>query len=505
MGPKSLRIVIASPEAVPFAKTGGLADVCGALPKALAKLGHQVKVVLPKYRMVDRTKLRPSKVRADFPQIQVSDQNKIISVKSYISDQSRVEYLFLVNDEYYDREELYKDRTSGFDYQDNDQRFILFAKGVLEIFKTLGWQPDIIHANDWQSALILAYLKTLYAGDLFFKDTATVFSIHNLAYQGSFPKATFDKIGVSRDLFYPTSPFEYWGNVNFMKAGISYADVINTVSETYAVEIQSVSEFGHGLEGVLRSRSADLYGIVNGIDYDIWSPEKDKLISHRFGPADLSGKKKNKKRLLKSCSLPRSTKDVPLIGIISRLAAQKGFDLLAQIADELLNLNLQMVILGTGDEKFHRLFTAMRAKYPHKISVNLRFDNPLAHLIEAGCDMFVMPSRYEPCGLNQLISLKYGTVPVVRKTGGLADTIRNYDPRTGEGTGFVFENYDATELLNTLKLALRVYEDKEAWIGLMKNGMAKDFSWDASAEKYVKLYRKALSRGEAIPGEKTLS
>ena len=497
MGPKSLRIVIASPEAVPFAKTGGLADVCGALPKALAKLGHQVKVILPKYKVVDQAKFRVSKVQADFPQIQVGDQNKIISVESYILDQPRVEYLFVVNDEYYDRHELYKDRATGFDYQDNDQRFILFAKGVLEILKTVGWQPDIIHANDWQSALILAYLKTLYAGDLFFKDTATVFSIHNLAYQGSFPEATFDKIGVSRDLFYPTSPFEYWGNVNFMKAGISYADVINTVSETYAAEIQSVSEFGHGLEGVLRSRSADLYGIVNGIDYDIWSPEKDKLIPHGFGPADPSGKKKNKKRLLKSCKLPRSTKDVPLMGIISRLADQKGFDLLAQIANELLNLNLQMVILGTGDEKYHRLFAAMKTKYPHKISVNLRFDNALAHLIEAGCDMFLMPSRYEPCGLNQLISLKYGTVPVVRKTGGLADTIESYDPRTGEGTGFVFENYDATELLNTLKLALRVYEDKSAWSKLMKNGMEKDFSWDASAEKYVKLYRTALGKGRA--------
>jgi starch synthase len=498
-----LKILIASPEVVPFAKTGGLADVCGALPKALAKLGHQVKVILPKYRMVDSRKFGLSEVEAEFPQIPVGDKQKSISVKRHFTGPQEVEWLFLANDEYFDREELYKDQSTGFDYEDNDQRFIFFARGTLEVLKSLNWQPDIIHANDWQSALIVAYLKTLYAGDEFFKDTVTVFSIHNLAYQGNFPKKTFDKMGVSKDLFYPTSPFEFWGKVNFMKAGISYADVVNTVSETYAVEIQSGPEFGHGLEGVLRARNADLYGIVNGIDYDVWSPKNDKLISHSFSSDDLSGKRKNKKLLLKLCSLPLSKKDVPLIGIISRLADQKGFDLLAQIADELLSLDLQMVILGTGDEKYHRLFTAMRAKYPKKISVNLLFDNPLAHLIEAGSDMFLMPSRYEPCGLNQLYSLKYGTVPVVRKTGGLADTIEDYDPKTGAGTGFVFKDYDPAELLDTIKLALRVYEDKEAWAKLMKNGMEKDFSWESSARKYVELYRKAQEKAKAgSAGEK---
>jgi starch synthase len=493
----ALKILIASPEVVPFAKTGGLADVCGALPKALAKLGHQVRVILPKYKMVDEGKFDLVRVEASFPQIPVGDLRKSISVKSFVSEAPRVEFYFMENDEYFNREELYKDRSTGFDYKDNDERFILFARGTLEILKTLSWQPNIVHANDWQSALLPAYLNTLYAGDLFFKDTATVFSIHNLAYQGNFPKSTFDKIGVSRDLFYPTSPFEFWGNVNFMKAGISYADVINTVSETYAVEIQSSSEFGYGLEGVLRSRNADLYGIVNGIDYDVWSPQKDRLISHSFTPQDLSGKKKDKELLRKACKLPRPRKDVPLIGIISRLADQKGFDLLAQITDELLTLNLQMVVLGTGDEKYHRFFTAIGAKYPKKLSVNLLFDNRLAHLIEAGSDMFLMPSRYEPCGLNQLYSLKYGTVPVVRKTGGLADTIENYDPRTGRGTGFVFKNYDAYELLDTIKLALELYEDKPAWIGLMKNGMEKDFSWEASAKRYVELYWKAIQKVKA--------
>ncbi len=495
---KGLKILMVSPEVVPFAKTGGLADVAGALPKALAELGYQIKVILPEYRMVDKAKFKLNSVKAEIPPIPVGKKEFQIGLKKLSVTSDGVEYLFLSSDQHYDRDELYKDPSTGFDYADNDERFILFCRGALEILKTIGWQPDIIHSNDWQSALIPAYLKTLYAGDSFFRSTGTVFSVHNLAYQGSFPKSTFDKLGLSRDLFYPTSPFEFWGNVNFMKAGISYADMVNTVSETYAVEIQSSSEYGHGLEGVLRSRNEDLYGIVNGIDYAIWSPQKDKLIPHNFSQDDLVGKKKNKQQLRKQCGLPRLRRDVPLIGIISRLADQKGFDLLAEISDELLSGDLQMVILGTGDEKYHRLFTRMQSKYPEKISVNLRFDNSLAHLIEAGSDMFVMPSRYEPCGLNQLYSLRYGTVPIVRKTGGLADTIENYDPKTGNGTGFVFKDYDASELLGTIKLALGVYKDKKVWTKLMKNGMDKDFSWVVSAKKYVELYQKAIQKTKVV-------
>ena len=494
METKNLRVLIVSPEVVPFAKTGGLADVTGALPKVLAQLGHQVKVLLPKYKMVDENKFHLSEVKTDFPVISIGGKNRKISLKSDRTDYPPVEYLFMANDEFYCRDELYRNRVTGYDYEDNDERFILFARGTLEVLKTLSWQPDIIHVNDWQSALIPAYLKTSYADDPFFKGAASIFSIHNLAYQGGFPKSTFDKIGVPKELFYPTSPFEFWGNVNFLKVGISYADVINTVSETFAVEIQSGPEFGYGLEGVLRSRNEDLYGIINGIDYDVWSPEKDKLIPHQFSPDDLSGKEINKEVLLETCNLPVSRKDVPVIGVISRLADQKGFDLLSQIADQLLSLNLQMVILGTGDEKYHVLFKEISKKYPKKISVNLRFDDSLAHLIEAGSDMFLMPSRYEPCGLNQLYSLKYGTVPIVRKTGGLADTIEDYDPETGQGTGFVFQDYNALKLLDTIKRALKVYTDQKAWVGLMKNGMKKDFSWKASAQKYVEIYLKALQK-----------
>ena len=498
MSKRKLKILIATPEAVPFAKTGGLADVTGSLPKALSKLGHQIKVILPKYKTVDGSTFDLQEAGINFPEIPLGEKKEQIKLTSCRLPDSGIEYLFIINDKYYHRDELYKDKTTGFDYEDNDERFILLARGSLEVLKALNWQPDIIHANDWQSALIPAYLKTLYAGDPFFAGTSTVFSVHNIAYQGNFPKSSFAKIGVAKDFFYPTSPFEFWGNVNFLKVGISYADVLSTVSERYAVEIQSSSEFGFGLEGVLRTRNPDLYGIVNGIDYKEWSPEKDRFIPYHYSKENFSGKEKNKKALLEKCNLPTPDKDIPLIGIVSRLADQKGFDILAEVSDKLLSLDLQMVILGTGDEKYHKLFGQMAKKYPRKISVNLCFDNALAHLIEAGADMFLMPSRYEPCGLNQLYSLKYGTVPIVRETGGLADTIQDYNPNSGKGTGVVFKNYDSDELLETVKRALRVYQDKEVWTKLMKNGMQKDFSWETSSRKYEELYRVALQKQSPV-------
>ena len=494
MKEKKLKVLIVSPEAVPFAKTGGLADVAGALPDAISSLGHQVKLILPRYKIIDEEKFKLKEIPLNLSDMTLGEKKTKIHLKKTTQKDSEVEYLFLVNDYYFEREELYRDPNTGFDYKDNDERFILFARGTLEILKSLGWQPDIIHCNDWQSALIPAYLKTVYAGDPFFKNTVTVFSIHNIAYQGNFTKETFKKIGVKEELFYPTSPFEYWGNCNFLKIGISYADVLNTVSEQYMVEIQSSNEFGYGMEGILRTRSDDLHGVLNGIDYQVWNPEIDKLIPFNYTPDDLSGKRKNKEHLLKLSNLPLTKKDIPLIGIISRLADQKGFDLLAEIKDELMKLDLKFVILGTGEKKYHDLLSLLEKKYPKKLKVNLTFDNKLAHLIEAGADMFLMPSRYEPCGLNQLYSLKYGTVPVVRETGGLADTIQDYDPKTEEGTGFVFKDYDSDELIKVIKRALKLYQDKKKWQKLMLSGMKKDFSWKASAEKYIQLYKKALEK-----------
>lgn len=493
MEEKKLRVLIVSPEVVPFAKTGGLADVAGALPKALASLGHQVKVILPKYKMVDEEKFSLKEISVNPPEIPLGVKKAMINLKTSVLQSSEVECLFAVNHHYFEREELYRDTKTGFDYKDNDERFILFARGTFEILKSIEWKPHIIHCNDWQSALIPAYLKTAYAGDPFFKNTVTVFSIHNIAYQGNFPQDTFKKIGVKDELFYPTSPFEFWGNCNFLKIGISYADVINTVSEQYMMEIQTSKEFGYGMEGVLRTRSNDLYGILNGIDYQEWNPEIDKLIPFNYTPDDLSGKKKNKEHLLKLSGLPLTKKDTPLIGVISRLADQKGFDLLAQIKEELMKLNLKFVILGTGEKKYHDLLKDLEKRYPQKLKVNLAFNNRLAHLIEAGADMFLMPSRYEPCGLNQLYSLKYGTIPIVRETGGLADTIQDYNRETGTGTGFVFKDYDPDELLRAIKRALKVYQDRKKWKKLRLAGMQKDFSWEASAKKYVQLYKKALN------------
>lgn len=493
-----MRILLVSPEVFPFAKTGGLADVTGALPKKIAKLGHEVKLILPFYKKVFEKRFELKSLDLKIPEISVAFKNLKIKVKSFSDKNSKVKVLFLDYQPFFFRENLYLDPKTGQDFKDNDERFILFSKGVLEILKQMNWSPDIIHCNDWQSALIPAYLKTTYADDPFFKSTATVFSIHNIAYQGIFPKESFKKIGVKDDLFYPTSPFEFWGKLNFMKAGIVYADVINTVSQRYKEEIQKNSEFGYGLEGVLSSRSSDLYGILNGIDYSEWSPENDKYIPHRYTSKDLSGKKKNKAELLKSSGLSKNKKDIPLIGIISRLADQKGFDLFEKIGEEILSLDLKIVVLGTGDKKYHTYFTGLEKKYPEKIKVNLTFNNPLAHLIEAGVDMFLMPSKYEPCGLNQLYSLKYGTVPIVRETGGLADTIEDFNPKTYQGTGFVFKNYDPFELLDAIKRALEVYKNKKIWKKLMLSGMSKDFSWERSARKYVELYKIALQKPKSV-------
>ena len=494
MAEDKLKIAFVSPEVVPFAKTGGLADVAGALPKVLSKLGHEIKVILPKYKMIDQKKFDLKSKKMQPSPIPIGEKQAKLEVKSAQLEDSEVEWLFLANDFYYCRDELYRDNKTGQDYADNDERFILFARGTLEILKQLGWQPDIIHCNDWQSGLIPAYLNTAYQNDSFFEKTACLYSIHNLAYQGNFPAEVFYKLGVDKNLFYPMSPFEYWSKLSFMKSGIAYANLVNTVSPTYALEIQSGSEYGYGLEGVLSTRKNDLFGIINGIDYDIWNPQVDKLIPYAYNPKDLSGKEKNKQQLLRQNNLPEDKGRTPLIGVISRLADQKGFDLIAQISGRLLSLDLKIVILGTGDEKYHQLFANMQKKFPNKIKVNLAFDDKLAHLIEAGSDMFLMPSRYEPCGLNQLYSLKYGTVPIVRKTGGLADTIQDYDPATGTGNGFAFDNYDAEKLLETIQRAINSYKDKKLWTKLMLAGMEQDFSWKASATKYVELYQKALSK-----------
>ena len=487
-----MKILFVASEVAPFAKTGGLADVASALPQALKKLGHDVRLIMPKYREVDDRKfLLREVVRLREVVVPVAGKSLKASVKSAFIPNTKVQVYFLDYRPYFDREGLYVDPSSGEDHRDNDERFIFFCRGCLETLKLLHWQPDVIHCNDWQTGLIPLYLKTLYREDGFFNRTSTLFTIHNLAYQGNFPSSTFQKTGLPPEMFSPGSGVEFYGQFSFLKAGLVYSDLLNTVSERYAQEIQRSPEFGYGMEGVLKSRSKDLYGILNGVDYSIWNPEVDQFIPYKYNPEDLRGKIENKKVLLEENGL-EFREDVPLIGSISRLADQKGFDLIGQAIDEMMRMDLQYILLGTGDPKYHRLFEQIKRKYPDRIAINLRFDNRLAHLIEAGCDMFLMPSRYEPCGLNQLYSLKYGTIPIVRATGGLADTITEYDPQTGKGNGFTFNNYSADEMLKAIKRALKAFADKETWIKLMRNAMGEDYSWEVSAQKYVVLYERLI-------------
>lgn len=488
-----LRILLLSSEVAPFAKTGGLADVAGALPKALQALGHDVRVILPKYVSVKDRHYNLRNV-SQLKGIEVSQGKRKypVSFKSAFLPDSRVRTYFLEYDPYYARDSLYSDPATGKDWKDNPERFALFCRAALEALRILDWQPHVIHCNDWQTALVPYLLKSELAGDPFFKNMRTLLSVHNLAYQGNFDPRVLPSIGVPKEYFQPMSPFEFYGKFSFLKLGLIYADVLNTVSENYAREIQSGPEFGVGLEGILTSRTSDLFGILNGLDVEIWNPETDPKIPANFGKSDLSGKSVCKEELCKKCGLPYSPV-VPVIGIISRLAAQKGFDLLESIIDPLFRLDVQVVLLGTGEDRYHKLFKKISRKYPYKTSIHLTFDDTLAHWIEAGSDMFLMPSRYEPCGLNQMMSMRYGTVPVVRKTGGLADTVTNVDERQN-GNGFVFEKYDSKELLNAIRRAADRYSNKKSWRKIMLAGMSQDFSWEASARKYVALYEKALSR-----------
>jgi len=489
---ENLKILFASPEVVPFSKTGGLADVSGILPRTLSLMGYDVKVITPKYSTVPQECLYGADMQTAFD-VKMREE-KVPAQLFRLKDKSlSLEYLLIGNSYYFDRPELYRDRNTGKDYTDNDDRFIFFCRAVLESLKKINWVPDIIHANDWQTALLPVFLATGYKADPFFADTGTIFTIHNMAYQGAFPATTFAKLGLPADLFYATGPLEFWGMVNFMKSAIVYADVISTVSPHYAVEIQSSEDFGCGLEGVLRTRHNDIYGVLNGADYSEWSPTRDKYIPHKYHIANLTGKNENKIDLLNRLKLPyRET--APLIGMITRLADQKGLDLIAAAANELFSLNLQMVILGTGEKKYHDLLAQLEKKYPDKLRVVLAYDNELAHWIEAGADIYLMPSRYEPCGLNQIYSLKYGTVPIVRATGGLIDTISNVDATLKTGTGFVFEEYHPVRLVEAVRRAVDLFPRKRIWRRIVKDGMKQDFSWISSAKEYVALYQKVAGK-----------
>jgi starch synthase len=483
-----MHIAFAASECVPFSKTGGLADVIGALPPALAYLGHDVTVYVPRYRS---TKLEnPSKVISSIT-VPFDDRYRFCSVLDG-GVRSGVQFYFIDYPPFFDREALYG--TPLGDYHDNAERFALFCRAVLEASKILG-TPDLFHCHDWQTALIPILIKTLYRQDPAFAQTPCVFTIHNLGYQGLFPPEVLPLLMLPWDLF-TMAKLEFYGKVNFLKGAIDAADYLTTVSRKYAQEIQT-AEYGFGLEGVLRARAATLTGILNGVDYTEWNPATDKMIAANFSADDLSGKARCKQDLLNEFGLAHDTQ-LPVIGIVSRFAGQKGFDLIQHVADRMAQEDLIVIALGTGDREYEDMFRRLHKQYPQKFAVKIEFNNRLAHKIEAGADIFLMPSKYEPAGLNQLYSLKYGTVPIVRATGGLDDTIEPYDPATGRGTGFKFKEYSGEALLDTVKAAVLAYRDTQRWEKFMRNGMLQDYSWVAAAKEYVKVYDR-VKQGRPIP------
>ena len=491
-----MNIVFAASECVPFSKTGGLADVVGALPQALAALGHNVSVYLPNYR---QTHLTGAKVLLPSVTIPFDDQYRFCSVLDG-GKRSGVQFYFIDYPPFFDRDALYG--TPAGDYPDNAERFSLYCRAVLESAKILG-VPEIFHCHDWQSALIPVLLRTSYADDPIFRGTATVFTIHNIGYQGLFPPDTLPLLMLPWDLF-TIDKMEFWGKANFLKGALVFADHITTVSRKYSQEIQT-AEFGFGLDGVLRERIGSVSGILNGVDYSEWSPENDKFIVRQYSSERLDDKRECKYDLLRQFGIENAKNvDLPVLGIVSRFAAQKGFDLLAEIADDLALLPCTFTILGSGDKVYQDLFVKLSRQYPEKFALRVAYDNALAHKIEAGADMFLMPSRYEPSGLNQMYSLRYGTIPIVRATGGLDDTVEPWNPATGKGTGFKFGPYSGAVLLATIHEALTAFKDKAGWRKLMLNGMKKDFSWTASAREYVKVYEKLISPKPLPPTEKAL-
>ncbi len=486
------KILFVSAEVYPFAKVGGLADVAGALPKALAELGADVRVITPFYGDIQEKAKNFGIKSAEIKGVPVviGDDIENFELFSAKLPDSQVPIYFVKSERYFDRKGIYFDPKTKKNFPDQAERLVFFAKAVLESADSLKFKPDILHLNDHHTSILPVYLKILHRHHPIWRKTASVLTIHNLAYQGVFPASVMELLGLGEEFFYPEGPFEFYGNVNFLKIGILFADVVNTVSPTYAQEIQT-PEYGNKLDGVLRSVSQKVFGIINGVDYSVWDPAVDKDIEYNYSADDLSGKRMMKSSVLRQFKLPEEL-DVPLLGMIGRMAEQKGFDLVAEILPELIKHDLKLVVLGSGDPKYEKMFKSAAEKYPKKLSVFTGFNGPLAHKIEAGADMFVMPSRFEPCGLNQMYSLRYGTVPLVRRTGGLADTVIDVDEKPNVGTGFVFSEYSPQALLNAINRALMHFSETKRWRKIILRGMKQDFSWEASARKYLELYKKAI-------------
>jgi len=475
-----LKILFLVAEATPYIKVGGLADVAGALPRALRELGHDVRLALPRYKSVDGTRFKLKLACAPFP-VPVGADHKLTEVVEGAADDVPA---YLVWDEHY----FGRDKVYGYD--DDAQRFVFFGRAILSFIRQLDWRPDVIHANDWHTAFVPTWLATAGRTDPLYAPIATAYTIHNVAYQGVTGKAILRFAGLEGHVRHLEA--ESPGTINWMARGIVHSDVVNAVSKRYAQEILT-PELGAGMEELLKSRHAErrLCGILNGIDYDIWNPATDVHLAQRYDLTSLDKRALNKTALQREVGLPIRS-DVPVVGFISRLVDQKGIDILVAALDRLLARDVQFVVLGAGEKRYEEMLAALPKRFPTKAAVMIRFDAAVARKIYAGADMLLMPSYFEPCGLGQMIAMRYGSVPVVRATGGLADTVSDFDPLKGKGTGFTFSDYSSNALWAALERALDVFRDKKAWRGLQERGMKADFSWNASAKKYEELYRKAI-------------
>ena len=490
----SMHIVLVTTEIVPYAKVGGLADVMGSLPDELEALGCRVTIFTPLYESIDRGEFGIRKLSGGKKHTAaVAGKGIPFSIYTAKKPGTSIDVYFVENEHFYGRKGIYTVPETGEGFEDEAERTVFFNRAVIESIKALDLHPDVIHCNDFHSGLIPAYVSLEEGNDQHFEGTGTVFSVHNLAYQGIFEPSFIETAGFDKGLFTPGGPFEFWGKVNAMKIALVFSGLISTVSKTYAKEITTTDEFGYGLEGVLRSRKKDLIGILNGIDPEAWDPATDELIPANFTASDQRGKEKCRAELHKAFRLKPSAK-APVIGMVSRLVDQKGFDILAEAMPALMKLDIRFAILGTGQQKFHELYTALGEEYAKRIGVRLEYNNELAHLIEAGSDYFLMPSRYEPCGLNQMYSLRYGTIPIVRATGGLKDTIKNLDASGSKGNGFTFKEYSAGALTKAISKAAKFFGDAKRIKLVRERVMREDHSWKRSAEEYLKLYQRARGR-----------
>ena len=495
-----LRVLLVASEVAPFAKTGGLGDVAAALPRALRALGHDVRILMPRYRGVER---HASGIRTVVPRLEVLVGDRRVESALLATETSAgVPVYFLEQDHYFDRDGLYG--TDAGDYSDNCERFVFFCRGALEALITLGgegreaWRPQIVHANDWQTGLISVYLRTLYRDHPALNSVATVFTIHNLAYQGAYWHHDMPMTGLGWDVFTPAG-LEFYGKLNFLKGGLVFSDLLTTVSPTYAAEIRT-PEYGNGLEGVLEERAQDLHGVVNGIDYEQWNPAKDPALPRPYSSGEPEGKVTCREALRRELGLDEAAG--PLVAMVTRLAGQKGLDLALESLPGMLDAGCRVALLGSGDSALEEAWIQAAARHPGTVAVRIGYDPELASRMYAGADLFLMPSRYEPCGLAQLIALRYGASPVVRRTGGLADTVTEFDPARRAGTGFLFDGFSADAVLGAVRRAAAAFRRPQLWGALVRNAMTEDFSWDASAREYAQLYRKVLRPQGARPSRR---